>query len=116
MKNYKIIPADLEKNKQDIISLRKINLEEITPESYAWKYQNSPAGKAECLLAVSENECIGATAIFPRCISANGGSTIGGISGDFSVNKEHRVLGLAAKLQKEMAAKIKEDNRIKSGK
>lgn len=107
MGSYKIIRADIKKHSDDIISLKKRNLPEDTGEAaYRWSYEDSPYGPAECLIAVEEssNRTVGAVAVFPRKIYVEGEAFCGGIAGDFSVDKEHRVFGPALKLQKEITS------------
>ena len=99
---YSITPADLDRDKQEILALWKRNFPNIPEERYDWIYKNNPAGPASCWLLkeTRQNKVVGATALFPRRMFCEGKRITAGIAGDFVIDKEHRTLGPALLLQK----------------
>lgn len=110
--SYSIKKADLNLNKTDIIGLMNRNLGIRSEEWFQWKYLTCPYGVAHCWLVKDDNSgnFIGTAALFPRRILVKGQPVYAGIAGDFSVNKEHRILGPAIKLQKTLLANLKDNN------
>lgn len=102
MKKYRIVKADIEKNKDDLLPVLKRNLKDISGEHYVWNYTASPYGNAHCWLASEESSgrCVGSGTLFPRRMFVEGKSVYGAIAGDFAVDKEHRAYGPALKLQR----------------
>jgi len=97
--------ANLIIDKQKIIQFWKENFSDWPEGKYSWFYQRNIAGLADCWV-VKENgkeSVIGTTAIFPRKFRIKGEDYLAGITGDFAVNKQHRILGPALKLQREVA-------------
>ena len=100
--NFSISKENLEQNKNDIIDFWKENFPNWPEQKFDWFYLNNPYGIASCwtIRAPESNLIIGATAIFPRKVYANGQYLLAGITGDFGVSKNHRILGPAIQLQK----------------
>ncbi|MCU7904536.1 MAG: hypothetical protein KZQ76_01555 [Candidatus Thiodiazotropha sp. (ex Epidulcina cf. delphinae)] len=99
---YSITKADSEYNKDDVIALCSRNLSPLSGDRYNWKYIVNPDGKADVWLTHvdSEEVPVGALSVFPRKISVLGQDLLGGILGDYSLSEEHRTLGPALSLQK----------------
>ncbi len=100
--SFTILKADLERDKGDILNFWKKNFSTWPQEKYPWFYENIPCGPSECWI-VKETEkdtVIGSTAVFPRRFYVKGKYMLGGITGDFAMDKNYRTLGPALKLQK----------------
>ncbi len=67
-----------------------------------WFYLNNPQGKAKCWVITNEEngQIIGTVVVFPRYFYYSGKEILTGITGDFGVSKNYRILGPALKLQK----------------
>ncbi|MCU7933608.1 MAG: hypothetical protein KZQ99_01860 [Candidatus Thiodiazotropha sp. (ex Dulcina madagascariensis)] len=101
---YSITKADPEDNKDAVIALCTKNLSPLSGDRFNWKYIKNPDGKADVWLTHVDNDevPVGALSVFPRKISVLGQDSLGGILGDYSLSKEHRTLGPALSLQKEI--------------
>jgi hypothetical protein len=109
MTRYSIIEADLQHNREDILSIIIKNLGgSLREEKYVWNYNQCPYGAANCWLAKHEqsNTFIGTAALFPRVILVKGEPLYAAVAGDFAVDKQHRNLSTALALQKEIQEKI----------
>jgi len=96
--------ADLSRDKERIMQFWKENFPDWLAEKYLWFYQQNIVGPADCWM-VKENgkeSIIGTAAIFPRKFRIKGKDYLAGITGDFAVAKQHRILGPALKLQREV--------------
>jgi len=102
MKKYRIVKADIEKNRDDLLPVLKRNLKDISEERYVWNYTASPHGQAHCWLASEEGSgrCVGSGTLFPRRMFVEGKAVYGAIAGDFAVDREHRAYGPALGLQR----------------
>ncbi len=100
--NFSILKADLEKDKVDILNFWKKFFPTWPQRKYFWFYENIPYGPAACWI-VKETEkdmVVGSTAVFPRRFLIKGKYMLGGITGDFAMDKNYRILGPELKLQK----------------
>jgi len=111
MNSYKIIKADIQKNKEIIKNLLKKNVKDASTKRYEWNYEKSEYGNAQCWLVKSNNSesFIGSAALFPRRIYLDSEPIYVAIAGDFAINKEHRAFGPALRLQKEIQKSIKKN-------
>jgi hypothetical protein len=103
---YRVVRADLEKDKNRIIGFWNSHHKKKMQEKYEHFYLANPAGKAKVwLLNKGEREDIlGIAALFPRKLFINGYRYTAGIAGDAFVSPEHRSLGPALMLQKNVIA------------
>jgi len=115
MKNYAIIKADVESDKDIILSILQRNFDGPfswrTPhdsQRYDWSYKQCPYGNALCWLAKFEstNSFVGSVSLFPRKLLINEKPICSGILGDFAVDENHRGYGPALKLQREVLSKV----------
>ncbi|MEC4686297.1 MAG: GNAT family N-acetyltransferase [Nitrospirota bacterium] len=111
MKKYRIVKADIEKNRDDLLPVLKRNLKDISEERYVWNYTASPHGQAHCWLASEEDSgrCVGSGSLFPRRIYVLGKAVYGAIAGDFAVDREHRAYGPALGLQRTIQSAHKDN-------
>lgn len=111
MKKYRIIKADIEKNRDDLLPVLKRNLKDISGERYVWNYTASPHGHAHCWLASEEGSgrYVGSGSLFPRRMYVLGKAVCGAIAGDFAVDKEHRAYGPALRLQRTILSAHKDN-------
>jgi hypothetical protein len=110
--NYLVVKADLEKNRNDILSLWGKNFPELPPERYDWIYYNNPDGKALNWIALENcsGSFVGTTSIFPRTMKAGSELVLAGIAGDFAVNRENRGTSIAVMLQRAVTTSINQNN------
>ena len=111
MKNYTIIKADVENDKEIILSLlQRIGYTGFPRDSkrYDWSFKQCPYGKGLFWLAKFEptDSFVGITSLSPRKLLVNGKPIYAGIMGDFVVDKNHRGYGPALKLQREVLSKL----------
>jgi hypothetical protein len=100
--NLTLLKTLSERDKSSIINFWKSNFPAWPTEKYSWFYESNPYGKAACWV-LKDNEkdtVIGSTAVFPRRFFVNGHSLMGGITGDFAVDQEYRIVGPALQLQR----------------
>ena len=99
---YSVEKADLFKDKDRILEFWQRNFPTWAPAKFAWLYEENIYGKATCWTIRNKDatQALGVTAVFPRRFWANGRYVEGGITGDFAVDKRHRIVGPALQLQK----------------
>jgi len=104
MNRYTIIEANVKNDKEDILSVLKRNLVQISLQMYEWKYESCPHGDACCWLAKDEksDSLVGSAALFPRMMFVQGEPVYVAVAGDFAVDKKHRAYGPALTLQREI--------------
>jgi hypothetical protein len=111
MKKYNIIKADVESDKEIIISILKRNFLQWTDIlnslKYDFSFKECPYGYALCWLArfESTNSFVGTVSLFPRRLLINEKTIYSGQIGDFAVDKDHRGFGPALKLHREVLSK-----------
>jgi hypothetical protein len=109
--SYSVIKADVQKDRHLILSVWERNFKDVPQERYRWFYENNPYGPASSWLVTDQktNSVVGSTALFPRRMNLNGEKVLVGIAADFAVNREHRSLSPALKLQKAVISGCKEN-------
>ncbi len=105
---YSIFQADLQNDKDNILSFWRDNQTDTLDQKYKWIYEDNPAGKANVwLVNLDESgECVGMVSLFHRRFSGSKQSFSAGIAGDYLVNKKHRVLKPALMLQKSIISAV----------
>jgi hypothetical protein len=101
--NPTIRPADLEADRPHLIAFLRQHLNPNFDERrFDWMYLRGPYGPAKAWIAFdSENKrFMGAAAVFPRLLFANGAPATGYVLGDFCVHPAARALGPALQLQR----------------
>lgn len=108
MKNYSIIKADIDHDKENILSILQRNVDIASSQRYDWNYKQCPYGNALCWLAKFEStdSFVGSTSLFPRKLLINKKPTFAAIAGDFAIDKNHRGYGPAFKLHREILSKF----------
>jgi hypothetical protein len=104
MNRYKIINADVKTDIDNILSVLKRNLPGPNKKKHFWKYENCPYGLARCYLVYDEKTklFVGSGGRFPREVNLDGKIVLAEMAADFAVDKEHRILGPALILQKQL--------------
>jgi predicted N-acetyltransferase YhbS len=110
--SYSVIRTDLQRDRNDVVSLWKRNFPDIPQERYDWIYQKNPQGKALNWVAreIGSGSLVGTASLFPRKINLNGRMVTVGIAGDFAVNQEYRGSNVAIKLQRTLVASMTEND------
>ncbi len=100
--NYLISMAELGKDIEKVVSFWKTNFDNWPEDKIHWFYEKNPEGEAICWKLEDDvlKMIIGTLVIFPRKFYINGDYTNAAITGDFGVDKKHRLLLPALKLQK----------------
>ena len=114
MKNYTIIKAELESDKENILSVLQRNFAGKSwgnphdSQRYDHSFKQCPHGNALIWLAKFEstNSFVGAASLCPRRVLINGKPIYAGIFGNFAVDENHRGFGPALKLQREVVSKV----------
>jgi hypothetical protein len=107
----KIRPADLERDKELLISML---FQHLTPSSdqarFEWLYQRNPHGPARAWIATdaATGEAIGTSAAFSRRAVVNGVEKTGWVLGDFCISDKYRSLGPALQLQRATLAALED--------
>ncbi|MGB2899423.1 MAG: hypothetical protein WBB89_09170 [Candidatus Acidiferrum sp.] len=117
MPHYAVISADLEKDRQVILSLWRRNLADIDhlEEKYDWQFLNSPFGPGQIWILEADGQPIGTTSLSMRRLKLRETLTIAGMAGDLAVNKEHRFLQPALMLQRALMSSAHPGIRILYG-
>ena len=97
-----------------LVDMWRSNLTNIFPGRFHWLYNKNPFGATITWFAAikdkGNSEYIGSASVFPRKIIIDNKELMMGVAIDFSINKEHRLLIPALKLQKAIIANHKENN------
>lgn len=117
MADYRVIPADLEKDRQVIIDLWRRNLAGIDhlEEKYDWHFLNSPFGQGQIWILEADGQPIGTTSLGMHPLKLGESVTTAGLACDLAVNKEHRFLQPALKLQRALMSSAHAGIRIVYG-
>jgi len=96
--------AELTKDQEKIVYFWKKNFPTWPEQKYVWFYQNNVEGQADCwwVKENNKNSIVGTAAVFPRKFRIKSNNCLAGITGDFGIDEQHRILGPALKLQREV--------------
>ena len=102
--NYRIIKCGIDYDQFNMTDVWKEALPGLDDRRITWAYQNNPAGHAELyfLEDKDQNRIFGVCAAIPKSFQVNGVEMIGGMTADFAVLKQYRILGPALALQREI--------------
>ena len=100
--SYHVFKGDIRQDSSTIRELWGRKFPKWPQDKYEWLYKNNPYGEASCWIVRQGkgNIVVGTTAVFPKKVTVEGKTVLGGITGDFGVDKTHRILGPAIQLQK----------------
>ncbi|MCK5267144.1 MAG: GNAT family N-acetyltransferase [Spirochaetes bacterium] len=105
---YSIIEAHIEKDRDNIVAIKRRNLKNSSDSTFIWKYKDNACGNVYNLLAKDDNgNAVGMTSLFPRRFYLNGQAVSAAVAGDFAVDKKHRAFGPALNLQKTSLSNMK---------
>lgn len=104
--SYSICQPELDDGRRAILDLWRRNLPEAAPERYDWLYAAGPA--AAWLLRSDGGEVVGAAGLMQRTIHAGGEVLRGAQTVDLNVDRSHRSVGPALRLQRTLAAMVDE--------
>lgn len=103
---YEIIPADLDRDRDQIMGVWSRNLlfrdPAVQAAKYDWFYFGNPVGKGRCWLLRHRptQRIVGTAGLGLRRFCVGGSSLLVGLGCDLAVDKEHRLLQPAMMLQK----------------
>lgn len=101
--NLFIRPADLEIDKERLLTLLRRNLIELDHQKrFNWLYLDNPAGQARTWFVCDESaeHVVGSASVFPRHVWIGDELHLCGQVGDFAVDIDYRSLGPALLLQR----------------
>jgi hypothetical protein len=114
MSNYAVVPADLNRDAEQIIAVWARNLAPRTAEQLRgkldWHYRQNPCGHGKCLLLLTgEGAVVGAAGLGLRRMRLAGSTVLVGHASDLAVDASHRGIRPAMMLQRAMADCIGKD-------
>ena len=114
---YKVVPADLDKDRQVIMDLWRRNLSDTNhlEEKYDWNFLNSPYGQGQIWILEADGQPIGTTSLGMRPLKIRETVVTAGVACDFAVNKEHRFLQPALMLQRALMSSARAGIRVLYG-
>lgn len=101
---YSICEHERDADRDAILALWRRNFPAATPDRYDWLYRQGPA--TAWLLRSEENAAVGATGLMARTIRANGQTIRAAQAVDLNVDRPHRTIGPALKLQRAVTATV----------
>lgn len=111
---YKVVEADLSKDKEEIINLWRRNFPGSSrPEKrFDWIFGQNPYGPAKCWLLMSEKDhaFVGCATLIPRRIYINGTHVMVGIVADTVMDQRHRTMGPSLMLQRAAISEFEKGN------
>ncbi len=111
---YSARPLSLEQDREVLLRLWRENMSDprignVTAERFRWLYETNPNGPARTWLGLVDGErVIGCGSLLPRRMSVAGRQMQAGILSDFTVDRDHRVLGPAMVLQRRILSDCRE--------
>lgn len=105
---YRIIEADLEKDRREIISIWKRNLFPLSEDRYAWIYANPLGSRSEGWLArTPSGEAVGFTGLLYRTMKKGDRHLEVGQAIDLVVDPAHRAFGPILDLQRALIRSVR---------
>lgn len=95
-------------DKEALLALWNRNHKEHLGTGYEWAYENNPAGRALSFLIKNDEDhtCVGCSAAYPRRFSFQNTSLRALIARDFLVDENHRILGPALALMRQLRSVV----------
>jgi hypothetical protein len=114
MSNYSIVRADLERDRDAILAVWERNLDgspALNAAKFDWYYRSNPAGPGRCWLLLAEpgGQVVGTAGLGMRRVKVGDEVVRAGLVSDFAVDKEHRSLQPALRLQKAVLGAFDDD-------
>ena len=102
---YEILQVDPRRYGREALELGSRNLQvprDVTLARYPKYYERNPLGPPLLVFAreLATGEFVGMSALFPVTLWVQGEAVLGGVAGDFAVDRAHRGLGPALALQR----------------
>lgn len=95
---YAVTPSSRDQDKQEILDLWRRNLPAASAARYIWLYETGPA--TSWLASTPEGVVVGATGLMRRTMQVGGRMLSAGQAIDLNVDRRHRTVGPAVKLQR----------------
>jgi hypothetical protein len=102
--SYTISPLDSASDREPLLALWRRNLPCASPDRYDWLYARGPA--AAWLLEDGRRRPVGASGLMARTIRAFGSTIRGAQAIDLNVDRDHRTIGPALRLQRAVTATV----------
>jgi hypothetical protein len=105
---YSVVSADLVKDQETILDVWRRNLSSVEKleEKYRWHFQANPYGPGLCWMLLADGRPAGTACVGMRMLQIRSKVEPIGVSCDLAVDKEHRFLLPALKLQKALTAAV----------
>lgn len=106
MPEYRVIEANLERDRQVVIQIWNRNLADTTrlEEKFTWHFLDNPYRQGRCWILEADGRPVGTTSLGMRLMKIKDTLITVGIACDMAVDKEHRFLQPALILQKGLLA------------
>ena len=110
MPNYRVVAANIEKDRGLILEIWRRNLSDVyrLEEKFDWHFRDNPCGNGQCWVLEADGRAVGTTSLGMRGIQLGGEVVAAGIACDLAVDEGHRFLLPALTLQKELLASMHE--------
>jgi len=102
--SYTVLQADPRESREAILALWQRNLPPASSARYHWLYEAGPATSA--LLESKDGQVIGAAGLMRRTFSLFGRRVEAAQAVDLNVDRQHRTIGPAVALQREITARV----------
>jgi GNAT superfamily N-acetyltransferase len=102
--SYIVRQANLSDDKNAFLKFWREHGAKPIDNKFRWIYENNPCGEAVLWLLIDEGnqEIVGCAALFPREVVVDGEAYRAGIAGDLLIHKNHRTMGPALMLMREV--------------
>lgn len=101
---YSVGPYDAVSAREAILELWRRNFPDALPDRYAWLYESGPA--SGFVLRTDEGRAVGATGLMRRDFTAFGKTLKAAQAIDLNVDRNHRTIGPALRLQRAVLAAV----------
>lgn len=109
MTDYRLIAADLTRDRGTIIDIWRRNLADVDrlEEKFDWHFLNNPYGMGRSWILEADGQPVGATSLGIRPVKVGNVTIAAGVACDLAVDRKHRLLQPALMLQKTLLAAMK---------
>jgi len=106
---YRVFAADLNRDREAILSLWRRNLKNTDKlkERFQWHFEQDPCGEGQCWLLEADGEPVGTASLGMRLLKVGNHVITAGIACDLAVERQHRFLRPALLLQQALLASLK---------
>jgi hypothetical protein len=117
MSAYQVIRADMQVHREQIEGLwaRNLSLPGDPHAKFRWQFLENPYGQGCCWLVQADGEPVGAITVGARQIHSEGKVFTVGVTGDFVIDRRHRIAQPALMLQRAVISSLGDGQRLVYG-